>query len=587
MESSSIMKATIHSNLVDLMQYRALVTPDLRMYTYLVDGENQEVSMTAAELNKRAMTIASALHKRGKQHKTALLLYPPGLEFIAGFMGCLYAGVIPIPAYPPHMRRPTPRIDAIIRNSSTAIALSTDKLIMDILASADKDSLLPNLEFMATEHLVLTDSFFCLPCKAGDIAFLQYTSGSTADPKGVMVSHRNLMHNMSLIAKYFGLSETTRIVNWLPAYHDMGLIGQLLMSLYLGCELTYMSPVSFMQKPVRWLRAITKYRATYSGAPNFAYELCVEKFNSEIDGDINLSSWSLAFNGAEPVRKETLEKFIRVFAPYGFQANSLAPSYGLAEGTLYVSGYKREQPYTALWLDADLLERDQVVPKAEDSENARAVIACGIVVPEQRTVIVNHKDGELCNEGMIGEIWVSGFSVAQGYWENEEATQLSFQGELVHFPGERFLRTGDLGFIKDNELYITGRIKDVLIVNGRNLYPQDIEFSIQNCHPAVRKEYLAAFQRQRADGSQEIVVVAELNREYRSRSKAQEHVGERSLQLQNEVLAAARRILMEQYDIHLSDLILIRTGTIPKTSSGKIQRSLTKKWYETGELQRS
>lgn len=584
---SSMMKATIHSNLVDLLQYRALITPDLKMYTYLIDGENQEASITAAELNKRAMSIASALHRRGKQHKTALLLYPPGLEFIAGFMGCLYAGVIPIPAYPPHMRRPTPRLDAIIRNSRTEIALSTDKLIFDVLSSADKDSMLPNLEFMATEHLVSSGVFFCVPCKADDIAFLQYTSGSTADPKGVMVSHGNLMHNMSLIAKYFQLSEMTRIVNWLPAYHDMGLIGQLLMSLYLGCELAYMSPVSFMQKPIRWLRAITKYRATYSGAPNFAYELCVEKFNPEIDGDIDLSSWELAFNGAEPVRKETLEKFNRTFVPYGFQAISFAPSYGLAEGTLYVSGYKREQMYTAIWLDADLLEMDQAVPVAEDSENARAVVACGLVVPEQRTVIVSHKDGQLCNEGMVGEIWVSGSSVAQGYWANEEATQLCFQGELVNFPGERFLRTGDLGFIKDNELYITGRIKDVLIVNGRNLYPQDIEFSVQNCHPAVRKEYLAAFQRQCADGSEEIVVVAELNREYRSRGKAEENVGERSKQLQKEVLAAARRFLLEQCDIHLNDLIMIRTGTIPKTSSGKIQRSLTRKWYETGELQRS
>lgn len=581
------MKATIHSNLVDLLQYRALVTPDLKMYTYLVDGENQEVSMTAADLNKRAMTIASSLHRRGSQHKTALLLYPPGLEFISGFMGCLYAGVIPIPAYPPHMRRPTPRLDAIIHNSRTGIALSTDKLIMDLLSCTENDSLLSNLEFMATDHLVSNGGFYCMPCRADDIAFLQYTSGSTADPKGVMVSHGNLIHNMSLIAKYFQLSETTRIVNWLPAYHDMGLIGQLLMSLYLGCELVYMSPVSFMQKPIRWLRAITKYRATYSGAPNFAYELCVEKFNPEIDGDVDLSSWALAFNGAEPVRKETLEKFIYTFVPYGFQAKSFAPSYGLAEGTLYVSGYKREQTYTSLWLDVERLEIDQAVAVAEDSENARAVVACGLVVPEQRTVIVNHRDGQLCKEEMVGEIWVSGSSVAQGYWASEEATQVCFQGELLNFPGERFLRTGDLGFIKDNELYVIGRIKDVLIVNGRNLYPHDIEFSVQNCHPAVRKEYVAAFQRQGADGSEEIVVVAELNREYRSRSKDEEDVGKRSKQLQNEVLAAARRILWEQCDIHLNDLILIRTGTIPKTSSGKIQRSLTKKWYETGELQRS
>ncbi|NOV00848.1 fatty acyl-AMP ligase [Paenibacillus planticolens] len=581
---SGLLKAIIHTNLVDLLQYRALVNPDLKMYTYLVDGENQEVSWTAAELNKRAMMIASSLRMQGRKHKTALLIYPPGLEFIAGFMGCLYAGMIPIPAYPPHMRRPTPRLDAIIQSARTEIALSTNKLILDMVSGASQDSLLSRLELMATDHISPNGGFFCMPCTTDDIAFLQYTSGSTANPKGVMVNHGNLIHNMSLIAKYFQLSEATRIMNWLPAYHDMGLIGQLLMSLYLGCELVYMSPVSFMQKPVRWLRAITQYQATYSGAPNFAYELCAEKFNPEIDGDIDLSSWALAFNGAEPVREDTLKKFIRTFAPYGFQANSFAPSYGLAEGTLYVSGYKREQTYTTLWLDAESLELDLAVVVAENSANARAIVACGIVVPEQRIIIMSHKYGILGSDGMVGEIWVSGPSVAQGYWANEEASQLSFHGELANFPGERFLRTGDLGFIKDNELFITGRIKDIIIVNGRNLYPQDIEFSVQNCHPVVRKEYIAAFQRQCADGTEEIVVVAELNREFRSRCKGEEQADERSIQLQNEVLVAARRALWEQFDIHLNDLLLVRTGTIPKTSSGKIQRSLTKKRYETGEL---
>lgn len=228
------------------------------------------------------------------------------------------------------------------------------------------------------------------------------------------------------------------------------------------------------------------------------------------------------------VRKENIGEIYLHFCPVWVSSKSFAPSYGLAEGTLYVSGYKREQTYTSLWLDVDRLEIDQAVAVAEDSENARAVVACGLVVPEQRTVIVNHRDGQLCKEEMVGEIWVSGSSVAQGYWASEEATQVCFQGELLNFPGERFLRTGDLGFIKDNELYVIGRIKDVLIVNGRNLYPQDIEFSVQNCHPAVRKEYVAAFQRQGADGSEQIVVVAELNREYRSRSKDEEDVGKRS-----------------------------------------------------------
>ncbi|UKS26669.1 fatty acyl-AMP ligase [Paenibacillus sp. HWE-109] len=587
------MKDTVHTNLVDLLQFRALLTPDLKMYTYLVDGEHEEVSMTAAELNQRAMAIASALHGRGRTSKTALLLYPTGLEFIAGFMGCLYAGIIPIPAYPPHMRRPTPRLDAIIRSARTEIALSTAKLIADVMPNVSEDSLLSGMDFMATDTLNDSHKFFCLPCKADDIAFLQYTSGSTADPKGVMVSHGNLIHNMSLIAKYFQLSEQTRIVNWLPAYHDMGLIGQLLMALHVGCELIYMSPVSFMQKPVRWLEAISRYRATYSGGPNFAYELCAEKFNAETDGDIDLTSWQLAFNGAEPVREETLHTFIRTFTPYGFQAKSLVPSYGLAEGTLYVSGYKREQTYTTLWLDAESLERDLAVVVTKESLYARAVVGCGILVPEQRTVIVHPQKGKLCGELMIGEIWVSGPSVAQGYWGNPEATQLTFQGTLASCEGERFLRTGDLGFIHDNELYITGRIKDVMIVGGRNIYPQDLEYTVQNCHPAVRKEYIAAFQiddkchpKMAAGSSGEIVIVAELNREFRHRGPKEESADHRSMILQRDVLAAARQAVWEQYELPLKDLVLIRTGTIPKTSSGKIQRRLTKQGYEADTLQR-
>lgn len=571
---------TFFSNLVDLLQYRAVIQPDLKLYTYLTDGEEQAVSITASELSKRAMAVAAAMNGEGKRHAAALLLYPPGIDFIIGFMGCLYAGVIAIPAYPPHFRRPTPRLDSIITDSGATIALTTESMMMDIQAHLDPSSHISHLNLLATDRLKGMNQYACAPCSGNKLAFLQYTSGSTGNPKGVMVTHGNLIHNMSLIAAYFRLSPQTKIVNWLPAYHDMGLIGQLLMSLMLGCELVYMSPVNFMQKPIRWLKAITRYGATYSGAPNFAYELCVNKFNPGTDSDIDLSSWALAFNGAEPVREDTLRRFVETFAPYGFQANSLAPSYGLAEGTLYVAGCKRENPYTSIWVRSDRLEQNEVVVTEEGAPGSRPLVACGIIVPEQRTLIVNPQSGQLCAEQEVGEIWVSGPSVAEGYWNNPEATEEVFQAALAAYPGERFLRTGDLGFIRQSELYITGRIKDVIIIAGRNHYPQDLELTVQNCHPAIRKEYIAMFQAVKGD-KDIVVAVAELNREYRHRTKHDPDTDS----LKKEVLAAAREALAEAHDLMLDELILIKTGTISKTSSGKIQRRLAKSQYDEQKLQ--
>ncbi|MCA0757857.1 fatty acyl-AMP ligase [Paenibacillus sp. N4] len=575
--SVELMQNRMFTNLVDLLQYRAVVQPELKLYTYLTDGEDEEVSITAAELNRRAMSAAAELKGLEQKPETALLLFPPGLDFIAGFMGCLYAGVIAIPAYPPHFRRPTPRLDSIIHSSGTTVALTTGQMMADIAGQLDQTSRITTLRLIAVDRLKAAGHYACEPCSGGQLAFLQYTSGSTGNPKGVMVTHGNLLHNMGLIAKYFRLSPQTKIVNWLPAYHDMGLIGQLLMSLMLGCELAFMSPVNFIQKPIRWLKAITKYGATYSGAPNFAYELCVSKFNPETDGDIDLSSWELAFNGAEPVREETLRKFVDTFAPYGFRANSLAPSYGLAEGTLYVSGCKKEEPYTAIWLKSDQLEQNKAVETAAGAPGARPMVACGIIVPEQRTIIVDPQTHIPCGEMEVGEIWVSGPSVAQGYWRNPEASEEDFGAvPAADSPeGRTFLRTGDLGFIRQSELFVTGRIKDVLIVAGRNHYPQDLELTIQSSHPAIRNEYIAVFQTVK-DDREIVVAVAELNREHRQRTKRQDDLA----LLRKEVLAAARTAVAEAHELMLDDVVLIKTGTIPKTSSGKIQRRLTKSMYE-------
>ncbi|HVR99107.1 MAG TPA: fatty acyl-AMP ligase, partial [Thermoanaerobaculia bacterium] len=443
--------------LIDLLRHRAAEGGRAPAYTFLADGEVEAEQLTYAELDRQARALGAALAamgERGLYGERALLLYPPGLEFIAAFLGCLYGGVVAVPAYPPRSQRGLPRLLSIVQDAKPSVVLTTGALLRKaeaLLGQVLGDS---GVACIATDQLLEEDagalaSAWTPPAIDGaTLAFLQYTSGSTSTPKGVMVSHGNLLHNEEMIRQAFGQSAESVILGWLPVYHDMGLIGNVLQPLYVGAPCILMSPVAFLQKPLRWLEAISRYRATTSGGPNFAYALCAQKVTEEQKAGLDLSSWRVAFNGAEPVRAETLDRFAAAFAQCGFRREAFYPCFGLAEATLFVTGGALAEPFVARPFEAAALERDEAVP-AESGENrpARELVGCGHAWAGQRVEIVDPSTFTACAPGRVGEVWVAGPSVAHGYWGRPDATERDFHARLADEPeAGPFLRTGDLGF---------------------------------------------------------------------------------------------------------------------------------------------
>ncbi len=464
------------SNLVDLLRHRAAHQGNDRGFTYLTDGETDEVHWTYAELDRRARAIGSWLQSQGLAGERALLLYPAGLEFIAAFFGCLYAGAVAVPAYPPRRNRTMSRIQTIADDAEAKVALTTHDVLERIQEVIDETPDLKRIRWRATDQLERgLEHDWQHPDVHGDtLAFLQYTSGSTGVPKGVVLNHANLMHNSALISYAFEVTRTGRSVFWLPSYHDMGLIGGILQPMYVGQLNVLMSPVSFLQKPLRWLQAISRYKVAISGGPNFAYDLCVRKITPDQTEDLDLSTWRLAFNGAEPIREETIESFSKAFAHCGFKREAFYPCYGLAEATLLVSGGFRMAPPVIRTFDAESLENHQVVDALPDEEGARSLVGCGGTLMDQEILIVDPETRTRCPADGVGEIWVAGPSVALGYWKRPEETIETFHAHLADGSGP-YLRTGDLGFMCDNELFVNGRLKDLIIIRGLNHYPQDIE----------------------------------------------------------------------------------------------------------------
>ncbi|MCC5644529.1 amino acid adenylation domain-containing protein [Nostoc sp. CHAB 5824] len=570
------------STLVELLQYRSLHQSDTEAFRFLQDGENFVITLTYQELDRRSRAIAAQLQSMGMAGKHALLLYPPGLDFLAGFFGCLYAGVVAVPAYPPQNQRNTPRIQAIIADAQAAIGLTTTNLLPKV------QSLLQNLQWLATDNLSceIETTWQISTINQDSLAFLQYTSGSTGTPKGVMVSHGNLLHNCEYIKQAFELTSESVSVTWLPSFHDMGLIDGILQPLYTGFLGVLMPPGAFIQRPIRWLEAISRYRATHCGGPNFAYELCVNKITPEQQKTLDLSSWHTAYSGAEPIRRETLERFATFFEPCGFQPSFFYPCYGMAEATLMVSGgdVKDEPVYCAVQTDA--LEQNQVVKASENSQSVRHLVGCGHSWLHTKIVIVDPESLTLCPTNRVGEIWVSGASVAQGYWKKQEETAQTFHAYLkdtgvsVRVASRRealatvgasgpFLRTGDLGFLDNGELFITGRAKDLIIIRGRNFYPQDIELTAERSHSSLRLGSCAAFAVE-VDNEERLVVVQEL--EFRAKPNHEE------------VISAIRKAVAEEHEIQVYAVVLIKPGTILKTSSGKIQRRATKAAFIANNL---
>jgi len=558
--------------IADRLRYWAEHLPSAVAF-YSSDGEGEDRQLTYAELDRQARAVAAAAQANGiVQGDRVLLLYPPGLEFVAGFFGCLYAGAIAVPAYPPRRNRNLDRIQAISRDAQAAMVLTVDDTLRRVRDSLHDIPPLEKLVWMATDRTPIA--------QAGDwtdpgithdsTAVLQYTSGSTGLPKGVVLSHANLMHNCKLITYAFELSRDGSGLTWLPTYHDMGLVGGVLNPVFFGRPNVLMSPMAFLQKPVRWLRGITKYRSTISGGPNFAYELCNTKITAAECHGLDLSSWDVAFNGAEPIRAETLESFTRKFAPYGFRAETHYPCYGMAETTLIVAGGRKIDRPVIRTVDRTALENNQVVPDQNGDWLVRKVVGCGRPLPEHQFRIVDVETLTALPDNRVGEIWVSGPCVGQGYWKKPKATRHAFAARLKGDDERRYLRTGDLGFFADGELFVTGRSKDLIIFCGRNLHPHDIEMTVERAHVGLRMSGGATFAIDQDDG-EGLVVVQEVER------------GHRRGEL-DEMMEAIREAVTSEFEVPVSAVLLLDAGRLPKTSSGKVQRHACRAHYLAGQL---
>lgn len=596
--------------LVELLLGRAHQHPDRLAFTFLHNGEVESDRLTYHLLDQKARAIAAELQGLTKPGDRALLLYPSGLEFISAFFGCLYAGVVAVPAYPPRANQNFNRLQAIVSDAQAHIALTTAALLPNLEQRWAADPTVGDLNWLATDAVEISASsaWQFQACQAHTLAFLQYTSGSTGNPKGVMVTHENLLHNERMIERAFGHGEQTISVGWLPLFHDMGLVGNVLQPLYMGTPCTLLSPVDFLQKPVRWLKAIAHYQATSSGGPNFAYDLCVRKVTAAQREELDLSSWDLAFSGAEPIRAETLDKFAETFASCGFRREAFYPCYGMAEATLFITGGLKANPPVVCQVDPDALQQHQIATSQAVLPNASHLVGCGQPWFEQTVRVVHPETHIECALGQVGEIWVAGSSVTQGYWNQPAQTEQTFRAWLANTREGPFLRTGDLGFLLDDELFVTGRLKDVLIVRGRNHYPQDIELTVEQSHPAIRRPgCCAAFMVDR-EGEERLVVVAEVERRYRERrrqadcsttepverrqsSDRRQTVLDQGCEPEanqpcdaEQIFGDIRQEIAEHHQLQPYAILLLRAGSIPRTSSGKIQRHACREKFVAASL---
>ena len=558
-------------SLVDALRWRAEHQSDRRAYTFLVDGDTTEAHLTYADLDRRARAIGAHLQALGAVGERVMLVCPPGLEYVSAYWGCLYAGAVAVPSYPPRANRTTDTLLAIVRDSGARVALATAQTRADVERDFARASGLPSVQIVATEGLTddAAGAWRHPGARLDTLAFLQFTSGSTGMPKGVMVSHGNLIANMTAAWGAVHMTPESVPFSWLPPFHDMGLISGVIHPVFAGLTGLLMAPAAFIQRPVRWLRAVSRYRVTHSGGPPFAYEYCLRKIApDQLDG-VDLSTWETAYVGAEPIRVETLERFAATYAPHGLRSSALMPCYGMAEATLMVSGGPRVDRPVAFVADAAALEANRVL--APGAGGARALAGCGQTLEDTSVVIANPETLRRCAPGEVGEIWVSAPGVAHGYWNKSAESEQTFRARLADSSEGPFLRTGDLGFVNGGQIFVTGRHKDLIILKGKNHYPQDIEHTVEHCHPALRPSGVAAFSIDQVDGEQ-LVVVQEVEAE---------HV--RTLDA-DAVIRVIRQAVAEEHDVTPAAVVLLRPGTIPKTSSGKIRRRATREGFLTGTL---
>lgn len=556
--------------LADILRFRGETTPSQSAYVFLQNGRDESATLSYGELDGAARRVAQRLQQLGAERERVLLLYPHGLDFIVALFGCFYAGAVAVPALPATRPGQTrDRLEAMLVNAAPRIALTTE---------AYADSLVNSpMHIEITRDLCVVDpgtavSTWTPPAvDPHATCMLQYTSGSTGDPKGVILSHDNILQNEEMILGCFEHTPDSVVVSWLPVYHDMGLIGMLFQPLFVGNRCILMPPVAFMQRPIRWLQAITQYRATTSGGPNFAYEMCVERIKPEDCTGLDLSSLDLAYTGAEPVRAETLQRFIERFEPHGFSPQAFYPCYGLAEATLLVTGGRKKSPVRILDIDAETLESEHRAAPARDADSRRTLVGCGTSPDRQMVRIVNPETHELLPEGRVGEIWVAGPCIAGGYWNRPQESREIFRAHIAGDDTTSFLRTGDLGFLDGAELYVTGRLKDVLIIRGRNHYPQDIEATAESSHAALLPAGSAAILIER-DGNERLALVLEVRRQYVAAPDIAD------------IAAAVRREVVRRHGLQVASLVLLKPGVLPRTTSGKVRRRECRTRLVAGDL---
>ncbi len=559
--------------IIDFLDKHALDQPDRIAFRHFTDDNKPAEEITFQMLQQKARKLAGVIQSKDMQGERALLMYQNSVDYIISFFACLYAGVIAIPGYPPKINKKDDRMDAILDNSQARLLLTTEKNFESI--SKHNPGFIDKVDYVNCQAIHLNeevDNYTPLGITADDLAFLQYTSGSTGSPKGVMVTHGNIVANLSTLDELLQHGDESVVVSWLPFFHDLGLIYCVLMPVYRRLTCVFLTPFSFIQKPLRWFQAISKYRGTHIAAPTFGYELCLKKVNTDVFEAIDLSSIEAAFIGAEKVRASVIEAFSQKFSDIGFPEKAFCPSYGLAEGTLWVTSTKKDQKYATLFLSRMALERrEKVILPSGETEDAMALVGCGIPDENTQLVITDPESRLRLPDGRIGEIWVSNKSIAQGYWQNAEATEQQFRGFLSDSNEGPFLRTGDLGFVHKGQLYFSGRLKEVIIIRGLNYYPEDIENLARGSHDGLTGGYGAAFAIEK-DGAEALCVVHEVSRHYHD---------EESL---NEITQAISIELQKKLDIAVHSILLVKSGGVPKTTSGKIQRLLCKQKYQNDEL---
>ena len=608
-------KHSINSNstIVDILRELASQQPEKMAYAFLQEGKTIKDSWTYSQLNQRAIAIAATLQSqieevlrtesletgffKGNSSREALiplknpvseaksvnsiksksrvlLIYPAGLEFLAAFFGCLYAGVIAIPAPAPEMfgkQRIVARIKAIIDDAKPAILLTTSETYPQLDKLKEQIFINYKPKILTTENLPIKQNYQLLKpaVSIDDIAYLQYTSGSTSTPKGVEITHKCLMANLGDAIAALGYNSESIVANWMPHFHDAGLVGGLLRPLYAGIPCYVMSPLALMKQPIRWLEIISNYRITHSIGTNFIYDYCVSHAKPELCQNLNLSGWQVAGVGAEPIRHETLNSFVEIFKPYGFESTTFCPGYGLAESTLTLTAKSLNNMPLFLRVSAEALKKNQVLETSKTGDPV--IVGCGSFIGNTKIAIVNPQTLTRCAADEIGEIWVAGSSIAKGYWNRPDISKQTFQAYITDTKEGPFLRTGDLGFIKNGELFVSGRLKDLIIIRGHNYYPQDIEWIVEKSHPAVRINCCAAFSIE-INKVEQLVIAAEI-----------EGFSNKNLAL-DEVVKAIRKAVAEHHELAVYGVVLLKRSTILKTSSGKIQRQACRAAYLDGSL---